>query len=49
MADEDDLPAVEGDREWRDLTQQTNELAEQLQPPHDDDAERGGPAPVDPG
>jgi hypothetical protein len=44
MADEDDLPPVEGDREWREQTQQTNELAKELQPPHDDDAERGAPA-----
>jgi hypothetical protein len=47
MAD-DDLPPMEGDAEWRELTQQTNDLAERLQPPHDPDAERGAPAPVDP-
>jgi hypothetical protein len=47
MADESDAP-VEGDREWRELTQRTNEQAEKLQPPHDDDAERGSPSPVDP-
>ena len=44
----DDEFATEGTREWRELTQQTNEQAEELQPPHDDDAERGAPAPVDP-
>ena len=48
MADED-LPPMEGDAEWRELTQETNELAEELQPPHDDEAARGEPAPVDPG
>jgi len=48
MTDED-LPPTEGDREWRELTQGTNELAEDLRPPHDDDAERGAPAPADPG
>ncbi len=42
-------PATEGDRKWRGLTQRTNELAETLQPPHDDEAERGNPAPADPG
>jgi hypothetical protein len=47
MADEEQ-PATEGDREWREATQQTNEQAERLQPPHDDEAERGSPAPVDP-
>ena len=46
MAD-DEIPG-EGTREWREQMQQTNELAEQLQPPHDDDAERGAPAPVEP-
>ena len=44
----DDEIATEGTPEWRELTQQTNEQAEQLQPPYDDDAERGAPAPVDP-
>lgn len=43
---DDARPATEGDREWRDLTQQTNPLAEELEPPHDDEAERGAPAPV---
>ena len=46
--DDDDLPA-EGDREWREVTQQTNELAEELQPPHDPSVERGDPSPSDPG
>jgi hypothetical protein len=46
---DDDLPPVEGDREWRELTQETNELAEELAPPHDDEAERGSPSSVDPG
>jgi hypothetical protein len=45
----DDEIATEGTREWREQMQQTNDLAEELQPPHDDDAERGAPAPVDPG
>jgi hypothetical protein len=37
----DEKPAAsEADREWRERTQQTNELAEQLQPPHEPDAER---------
>jgi hypothetical protein len=53
MTDEDTTGALpteptEGSREWRDRMQQTNELAERLQPPHDDAAERGAPAPVDP-
>ena len=47
MAD-DEIP-TEGSRAWRELTQQTNEQAEELQPPHDDDAERGAPVPADPG
>ncbi len=47
MTDED-LPPVEGDREWREQTQETNELAERLQPPHDDETERGNPAPATP-
>jgi hypothetical protein len=45
---EEGLPPMEGDAEWREATQRTNELAEKLQPPHDPDAERGAPAPVDP-
>jgi hypothetical protein len=44
MAEDEDLPPVEGDREWREGTQQTGELAKELAPPHDDDAERGAPA-----
>jgi len=38
-------PANEPDRAWRERTQETNELAEQLAPPHDRDAERGSPTP----
>jgi hypothetical protein len=38
---------TEGTREWRERMQKTNELAKELQPPHDPDAERGAPAPVD--
>jgi hypothetical protein len=49
MADDEDLPPVEGDREWREQTQETNELAEKLQPPHDDETERGNPSPARPG
>jgi hypothetical protein len=36
VADEDDtvpLPATEGDREWREGMQETEEQAERLQPP----------------
>jgi hypothetical protein len=47
MPDEQN-PATEGDREWRELTQKTHELARKLQPPHDDEAERGNAAPADP-
>jgi hypothetical protein len=47
MAD-DDMPPMEGDREWREETQRTNELAKKLQPPHDPDAERRSPTPVEP-
>jgi hypothetical protein len=43
VADEDDLPPVEGDAEWREQTQQTNELAKKLAPPHDDDAAERSP------
>jgi hypothetical protein len=46
-APEPEETPVEGSREWRERTQQTNELAEQLQPPHDPEAERGDPSPVD--
>jgi hypothetical protein len=31
----DDAPATEPDRTWRERMQETNELAEQLQPPRD--------------
>jgi len=43
----DDDP-TEGSRAWRERLQQTNELAEQLQPPHDPDDERGDPSPSRP-
>lgn len=34
MADEDSgVPPSEGDREWREATQETGEQAERLQPP----------------
>jgi hypothetical protein len=39
---------TEGTREWRERMQETNELAKDLQPPHDPDVERGAPAPADP-
>jgi hypothetical protein len=39
--------ATEGDRDWREQTQETGEQAKELQPPHDPDAERGEPAHVD--
>ena len=46
MADEEEETApTEGDREWREQTQQTEELAEELAPPHDRDTERGDPSP----
>lgn len=38
-------PATEADAAWRARTQATNDLAEELSPPHDPDAERGGPSP----
>lgn len=44
MAD-DDKAATEGDAAWREEMQRTNELAKELQPPHDADAERGAPTP----
>ena len=44
MADEE-RPATEGDAAWRERTQQTNEQAKELQPPHDAEAERGQPTP----
>jgi len=47
MAD-DEAPATEGDREWRELTQQTNEQADELQPPHDEESERRFPTPAKP-
>jgi hypothetical protein len=50
MDDKPDEPdetviASEGDRSWRERTQQTRELGEKLNPPHDRDAERGSPSP----
>jgi hypothetical protein len=48
MTDDDARVPSEGDRELREQLQETNELAEKLRPPHDPDAERGAPAPVDP-
>jgi hypothetical protein len=45
MAD-DETPATEGDREWRELTQRTGEHASELQPPHDDETERAFPTPA---
>jgi hypothetical protein len=47
MTDEH-TPPTEGDRDWRERTQETNELAEELRPPHDDETERGNPVPADP-
>lgn len=47
MADEE-TPVSEGDRRWREQMQETNELAEELRPPHDDETERGNPAPAKP-
>ena len=44
----DDQPPTEGDREWRELTQRTNDLAKKLRPAHDPDAERGTPTPAEP-
>ncbi len=48
MADEEKTPATEGDKAWRDVTQQTNEQAEELAPPHDDETERAAPTPAKP-
>jgi hypothetical protein len=45
MADDEDDPATEGDRAWRERTQKTGEQAEELQPPHDSETERGDPSP----
>jgi len=45
---EEEATPTEGSREWRERMQRTNELAEQLQPPHDPDGERGDPSPVRP-
>jgi hypothetical protein len=43
--DDPDEPATEPDRAWRERMQETNELAEELAPPHERDDERGSPAP----
>jgi hypothetical protein len=40
---EDDEPATEGDPVWREQMQETAELAELLQPPHDDDVDVDAP------
>jgi hypothetical protein len=48
MADDDEEPASEGDRAWRERTQETGELAKELRPPHDDETERGNPSPAEP-
>jgi hypothetical protein len=42
---ENETPSTEGDAEWRRRMQETNELAKELQPPHDAEAERGQPTP----
>jgi hypothetical protein len=44
----EDTTPTEGSRAWRERMQQTNELAEQLQPPHNPDDERGDPSPSRP-
>ena len=49
MSDDETRVPSEGDREYNDRIHETNQLADELQPPHDPDAERGDPAPVDPG
>jgi hypothetical protein len=48
MTDDETRVPSEGDRELREQLQETNELAKELRPPHDPDAERGTPAPVEP-
>lgn len=48
MTDDETRVPSEGDGDYNEQMQETNELAERLQPPHDPDAERGAPAPVDP-
>jgi hypothetical protein len=40
MGEDERRVPTEGDPEWREETQRTNEQAEELQPPHDPDAER---------
>jgi hypothetical protein len=44
----EDATPTEGSRAWRERMQQTNELAEQLQQPHNPDDERGDPSPSRP-
>jgi hypothetical protein len=46
---EDDEPATEGDPAWREQMQETEELAERLQPPHEpfEDGLAGPSAPPD--
>jgi hypothetical protein len=41
----DQEPETEGTRAAREQAQQTNELAEKLQPPHDREATRSDPSP----
>jgi hypothetical protein len=47
MADDDNGndSATEGDRAWRERMQETGKQAEELQPPHDPETERGDPSP----
>jgi hypothetical protein len=47
MADDDkgNDSATEGDRAWRERMQETGKQAEDLQPPHDPETERGDPSP----
>jgi hypothetical protein len=45
MTDDEDVTATEGDRAWRERTQETGEQAEELQPPHEPESERGDPSP----
>jgi hypothetical protein len=44
-AEEEAAPADEGTRAAREQAQETNELAEALQPPHDREATRSDPSP----
>jgi hypothetical protein len=45
MTDDEEGPATEGDRAWREQTQETGEQAEELEPPHEPETERGDPSP----